>query len=399
MSALLKRIEEAFHKMLMLFKPVKAVVEPVSNDTYFEIKEDKAVSKSKKASEHEKLDEKKHFPETFSELLDKIETTFDSYSDKSFKFSWLSKDEQIGLKKLGAYVPNPWQIRWLKDNSKITVNQTKKYPSMMFVSLQASKVPEADDDKIYPDFMFGLKLNKLPWNVEKIEGIPYKFGYAYKDKLFNKVFWMYAWVVIDADCKIHICKERRVQNIVIKTGENKGREYARKVWKTADLLDGFADYHSLYAAENSVLNTFAGMFNWWLGRNDRWSVSVKYKGERLTFSVDKSLTKKYFADRDKSIKTPSGKAKKIVHYVGEFKRVVKGKEQTVREHIRGLDRFNWKGYECFVKAPEFHTLASVEYHAASEEITNDETDKNFILTSKLGLVISQIEDASQRVYH
>lgn len=390
MGAILKKIEEAFHKVLMLFKPIQTTVEPASNDTYVEVQE---------PVDKQSLDEKKDFPETFGELLEKIETTFDSYLEKSFKHSWLDRDEQLGLKKLGAYVPNPWQILWIKDNNKITVNETKTYPSMMFISLQISKALNATDEYIYPDFMFGIKINKLPWGVENVKGVPYKFGYAYKDKKFNKLFWAYSWIVIDENRKIHICKEQRMQSVVIKNGHNKGRGYERKIWQNAKLLEGLIADYTKYMAENSIMNSFAGMFNWWLGRNDRWNVSVKHNGDRLTFSVDKSLTKKYFADRDKSIKTPSGKTKRIIHYVSEFKRVVRGKEQTVKEHIRGLDRFNWKGYECFVKAPEFSSLTSVDFDVASLEVDDDGQVDQFISTSKLGLILAEKEDTSQRVYH
>ena len=120
-------------------------------------------------------------------------------------------------------------------------------------------------------------------------------------------------------------------------------------------------------------------------------MAVKKDGERITFAVDKSLTKKYFADRDKTIKTPSGQNKKIVHFVKAHDRDYGGKITKVREHIRGLNSFSWKGYQCLVSAPEFQGLVTAECDISGSEEENLGT-KEYIATSLLGLKLAAAEE-------
>jgi hypothetical protein len=132
------------------------------------------------------------------------------------------------------------------------------------------------------------------------------------------------------------------------------------------------------------------MVDWWQGRTERWSVAVKKSGDRITFAVDKSLTKKYFADRDKTIKTISGRNKKIVHYVKEHQRNYDGKITTVKEHIRGVNKFTWKGYDCLVTAPEFQSLVTAQFNAGAYEV--EEETQEYVSASKVGHILALEED-------
>ena len=129
-------------------------------------------------------------------------------------------------------------------------------------------------------------------------------------------------------------------------------------------------------------------------------MAVSHKGERLTFVVPKEATKKYFAGRDKSAKTATGRTKKIVHYVQEHNRVINGKATVVKEHIRGLSVFDWNGYKCVVTAPEFHFAASIEFGIAPTEV--DEKDfltGEYMGMSKLGHLLAQREDLDSLKRH
>ncbi len=375
----LEKLSDAFLTVLSWFKTPKLMHPDLENE-YVELPP---------------LKEKSKFPETFSELLDNLDHTYEAYAVPAFSQSWLSADERIGLKKLGAYVPTPWEVKYYKNAEEVFVDECKNFPSIMFVTSADDRGRRKSNDYLYPDFLFAIKLDKLPWEMVYEKGTPYKFGFAYYDIKKKKHFWLYAWVVVREDRSISMCKIHTTEKVKITRGAHKGLNYTRFVIKEPELVkDGMKSIDKTKAA---MISSFAAMFNWWNKRSDQWHVSVKKNGDRVTFSVPREQTKKYFADRDKSIKTASGTTKKIVHYVEAFDRVVKGKKQRVKAHIRGLDTFLWKGYNCFVKAPEFHSLASVDFDVASEDVADEYFIKNkYIGTSKLGLMLANAEDRNER---
>ena len=330
--------------------------------------------------------EKNSFPETLTELLDNLGETFDSYKIPTHTASWISSDSRIGLKKLGAHVPNHWDIEWIKNSNEIKVDISQGFPSMFLISMPFNKFKA--DDSIYPCFMFAIKHRSLPWNVEKKDGVPYQFGFSYRD---NKLFWMTAWLVVQEDGTLKICKEHRNKNInILSKGKHIG-SYTKKVFDTPELVNGYVEEGK--KGEEIVLNSFLYSFNWWINRKEKWSVAVKKRGDRVTFSVDKELTKKYFADRDKTIKTPSGRNKKIIHFVKAHDRNANGKISKVKEHIRGLNKFNWKGYECLVTAPEFQGLVTSQFDIApAMETDGTEVPEGYKSLSYVGLLLAKKEE-------
>jgi hypothetical protein len=373
MAEILERLGSGLIKILGWFKNPE-LIKPI--DEGVEVEEPS-----------KKLDETKDFPETFGELLDNLEHTFDAYKVSTYSGGgWLTQDEIVGLKKLGAHVPNPWQARWLNDIDELKVNP-KNLPAMMFIN-----IPSKHDDKskhTYPDFIFGIKNKKLPWNVEKLAGVPYKMGMAYR--MEKKLFWMCVWVVVQKDGSYEFCKERTTKTIYVTKGKNKGYGYDKKAFVKGALIeeDGESE-EAERKRELNARNAFKWMVDWWQGRNDRWSVAVKKSGDRVTFAVDRSLTKKYFADRDKTIKTPTGRNKKIVHYVKEHERDYNGKKTLVREHIRGVNKFSWKGYDCLVTAPEFHSLPTAQFNVGAEDV--ERLTESYIAASKVGHILASAEE-------
>ena len=373
MAEILERLGSGLIKILGWFKNPE-LIKPI--DEGIEVEESS-----------KKLDETKDFPETFGELLDHLECTFDAYKVSTYSGGgWLTQDEIIGLKKLGAHVPNPWQAKWVDDMDKLKVDVTN-LPAMMFIN-----VPSKHDDKskhMYPDFIFGIKYKKLPWNVEKISGVPYKMGMAYR--MEKKLFWICVWVVVKRDGSYEFCKERSTKPVYVTRGKNKGYGYDKKAFVKGALIeeDGESE-EAERKRELNARNAFKWMIDWWQGRTERWSVAVKKSGDRVTFAVDKSLTKKYFADRDKTIKTASGRNKKIVHYVKEHERDYKGKKTIVKEHIRGVSKFTWNGYECLVTAPEFHSLPTAQFNVGAEDV--EQLTEGYVSASKVGHILASAEE-------
>ncbi len=383
MAEILERLGSGLLKILGWFKNPE-LIKPI--DEGVDIEEERFDKKL--LTLHTKaLDEKQDFPETLGELLDHLDHTFDAYRVSTYSSGWLTQDEITGLKKLGAHVPNPWQTVW-HDNADNLKIDASNLPAMMFIAIPSDHEGAKKNNQVCPDFMFGIKHKKLPWNVEKISGVPYKIGMAYR--MDKKLFWICAWVVVHRDGSYEFCKEHTTKAVYVTKGRNKGYAYNKKAFVKGALVED--EEETKRNGELGARNFFKWMVDWWQGRNERWSVSVKKSGDRVTFAVDKSLTKKYFADRDKTIKTASGRNKKIVHYVKEHQRNYDGKITTVKEHIRGLNEFNWKGYKCLISAPEFGMTLTSSFKAGAEEIEPTDDIRQFISTAKVGAMLAQHED-------
>ena len=371
MTLLVERIKNYFLEVLSWFKNPE-LIRP-SGEEYVEVPESPEAETTPKAEK---------FPKTLSALLDNIEATFDTYKLKLNPNSWLSRDECIGLRKLGAHVPQ----KILQYANKLVV--VDKKPSMFLVSSGAGH-----NENGSMKCLFGIKHKKLPWHVKKVDGTPYAFGMAHK---YDKdLFWIHGWIVITPDNEVVLCEELRYDPIRLPNGHG----YMRKKMDIPELAAGLKEGE--FAKDLVVKMSFTAAFNWWVGRAERWSVAVLSKGERLTFSVPKEDTKRYFANRDKSVKTATGKAKKIVHYVHEHDRVINGKSVKVKEHIRGLSVFDWNGYKCVVTAPEFHHAASIEFDIAPtlEGVDVEHFTNGYVGMSKVGHLLAQREDADSLKRH
>lgn len=330
----------------------------------------------KKPRKVRKYDKEK--AKTFSDLLDNLEYTFDSVKLPTMKESWLERDSVVGLKKLGAHVPNPWVMLNLND-AKVDV--TKPLPAIMCIS--TATVNTVNTKKYhYPKIMFAVKLKKLPWQVTHQPGTPYQFGMAFN--LEGKLFWMHMYITLSRSTgEIQFCDELKVTAHKI----SRGKTFYRKSWGTSSFLDD--DVRTEQENKQIAKNLFVSMHEWWSKRDTRWNVVVKKNGDRVTFGVDNSHTPYYFKDRDKSIKTASGQTKKIVHYVKEHERKVNDKSTVVKEHIRGLQEFTWASYHCQVVSPRFQALTSAKFTAPSHD---DLEPSNVVYLSKVGKMLADAEE-------
>jgi hypothetical protein len=327
---------------------------------------------------------KERFPSTLSNLLDNLEETFTSYKIPSYSQSFLCVTDRLGLKKLGCFVPDT-EFSYdpsIKDEVKIDVS--KGFPTMGLVALLFNK-ENWKDNRVRPDFAYFIKVKDIPWHIQKKIGVVYKFGLAWRDK---KMFWQDMYVVINKNGDLEFCKEHLHQKVAIKPKNKVIGNYSKKVFQTASLISDT----DVKDAEIHFKKLFKTTFEWWINRSDKWSVSVLKDKDRITFSVDKHLTKKYFADREKIIKTPTGKAKQIIHYVREHERNYGGKITKIKEHLRGVNKFEWKGYSCLVTAPEFHNLLTVKFNLSGVVLEPEEITKEYCSTIKAANMITLAED-------
>ena len=313
------------------------------------------------------------------------------------KFSDLHADERVGLTRLGIYLPHPW----LADNPAVVtqprVKELNKLPAIVCVAFPRAisgdlqPTNEDGDDRCSPHLLYAIKVKNIPLGVQAVSGIPYKVGMAFDIK--GKILWYSLWASIDPlTGKITFCKELRYRACKFKGGGG----YMQRVNKLPGVFD--PDEELKISAEEryhvyGVL--FAQVFNWWIERKDKsWSVSVTKDKQRMTFSINRDETKKYFADRDKTILTSTGRTKKIVHYVADHTRIINDKAVFIKEHLRGERKFTWNGYNCVVSAPKFNELASVTFDIPSidEEDVPPNEKRQFVGLNKVAKLIAAYED-------
>lgn len=317
--------------------------------------------------------------ETLSDLLDNLDHTFESIKFPTMKESWLERDSVIGLKKLGVHIPNPWAMF---DYDDARVDTTKPLPAMMCVSFATADTVNTED-KFYPKIYFAIKLKKLPWYVEKNLGTPYQFGAAFDWR--GKLFWVHMYItVVKSTGEIRFCDELKVRANTV----SRGKTFYSKSWSGPSYLED--DMRPVTENQRTVKNVFVTLHDWWSKRDERWNVVVKKNGERVTFGVNNDQTPYYFKDRDKSIKTASGQTKKIVHYVKEHERKVNDKTIIIKEHIRGLQEFDWAGYKCQVVSPKLQVRTSAEFTVPGEE--KIEPSNNVVYLSRVGKLLADAEE-------
>lgn len=339
--------------------------------------------------------------ETLSELLDHLDNTFATMKLPRDSASWLDRDTITGLRRMGVYVPHPWLMRWRKDPEHIRVDVTRKFPTIMSISLCVD-TDKRNPDSVPANTMYAVKHERLPHYVSQLPGVAYQFGCSYR--FGNGNFWIRCHLVVNRETgEVTICDELTTETHTVpiqKGRKNNGSKasYVRRLWKEPALVSGDEEW-TREQRKILVINLFYAMFTWWLDRDSRWSVGVRSGKDRVVFSIEQQNTKTYFADRDKSIKTASGRAQKIIHYVRAHERIRGDKTVPVREHIRGIREFDWGKYHCIVTAPAFHkTMLTSDFDVSSmceddlAEVKRGET----ISASQLGAQLARIEERDTR---
>jgi len=330
----------------------------------------------------------------FSELLDHLEHTFNNVKLPTMNESWLAKDSVIGLKKLGVHVPNPWITEnGFTSKGPLLVDVSKPLPAMMSIS-HSSQHTINTKHTFYVKFIFAIKMKKLPWHVTQQSGIPFQYGMAFDVE--GKLIWVNMYLTINKITgAINFCDELRVKMHEVpakrsgsRRSNGKSTVFYTKAWSPASYLEDVD--RSVEQCKIIAQNYFVAVHEWWSERDKRWNVVVKKNGERVTFGVNNDQTPYYFKDRDKSIRTPTGQAKKIVHYVREHERKYGEKTTVIKEHIRGLQEFEWAGYQCKVISPKLQAQTSASFVAPSADV--EESDTNVVYLSKVGKLLADVEE-------
>lgn len=273
---------------------------------------------------------------------------------------------------------------------RVSIKPETRFSALIFVAYNDGR--NNNTDWVYPDFAYASRLKKLPWHAEPLPGIAYECGLAFRFSS-GHLFWMGFYITINPETGIvRACHELIHEPIEVP----KRGSYTRKKWAVSPFASE-AWGKNEDERNDALARIFANAFRFWQEKDSMWSVGVRRDGRRVTFCVQPTDTKRYFKDRDKQALTSSGKRRPIIHFVNEHDREVEpGKTVKVKEHIRGLRQFYWKGYECAVTAPQFHRWTSQAFDVAPEfEEDVAEVPKDFITMDRMGAILADMEDAQQ----
>lgn len=333
--------------------------------------------------------------ETFAELLEGLEESFETLVMPDIKGNWLSRKETKGLRKLGIYIPTPWLLELVAQPS-LPVGTAMP----MMASCLICRGIEDTKEEVHPRFAFAIKAPRLPENVEQIKGVAYQFGYCFrlnkKEKDLHspmRSFWAWAYIVVRPDGSISIPSELQevVQQINHRRAVNGSRkeQFSYRQWrKPSAFTHDHAGRQEEY--ERFLKSLFRQLILWWNGRAQRWSVGVRKNDKRVTFSIAPQHTAAYFADRDKTIAV-NGTAKKIIHYVRPHTRA---NGSHVKAHVRGLREFDWKGFHCMVTAPDLN--GQVLTVADLTPVEADGDDPKLLETHDVAALLADSEDFPEK---
>lgn len=346
-------------------------------------------------------------PQTLAELLEDMSIVFDALKLPDERASFLERRESRGLRKLGVHIPSPWVFVNHENIDDVRIDVSKVLPTMMCIGF-----PVKDKGKgyLYKKIAFGLKLGKFPARVSRRSGVPYVFGAAFTSPdrgLSGNLFWAHCFVAIHAKTgEIQMCDELSEKSYTIpvknpsdrkiygrmRTVQNKGWNHSFFLRNHVDLAtDKDLPYEYMRDEQKRMV---WNIIEYWRNRPKRWEVCVTKGKDRVTFGIEYENTKRYFANRDKTVKAADGKAKRIIHHVNEHSRTYQsGKTVTVKEHIRGICEFDWNEYHCAVTAPTFNgMLFSAEFGLPPLVIPDDEDDPKGMWTlDKVGALLSDLD--------
>lgn len=305
---------------------------------------------------------------TLGALLDNISSTFAAASQQLDYVEWPSVELERAAWRVGMYVPHPWLLDVEKRRiSEAYVPDLRRLPSIFSVSMPT--VDRIKTDNIIVSGVLGMKVNRPPLWAVPIRGGEYVyyqivliFSEAGKEGKRNSFSFVAG--INKATRTIGFCKT--ISRVTRNVGGFRGLSYtSTQAGKCAVLCMADMDDKG-YEFIESIKALIGHSIIWWMGREDRWSVAVTKGRRRVTFSVDPSETKTFFKDRQKTAIARDGKAKRIIHLVGSHTRKTKRGQTAVKQHIRGIRSFAWRGYQCDVTAPRFNGYLASSFDIEAE---------------------------------
>lgn len=335
--------------------------------------------------------------QSLGQILDRVEEAFESAMLPT-NSTMTSRDTLAALRKMGPWVPfGAWNSIEQDEATASVFTVPMKWPGLIFMSRgdesqwkDGFEVSKGEKYGIMA-FAYAVRIDALPFGVERTKGsVRYEFGIAYRRK--KRLDWICAHVNIDPDSReVFVSREVMYHYVTLTRGKNKGESFMRKSFEIPALEGLVAD--SVAERRLMLARNFVNTLEWWLKRDQRWTVSLKRGGKRVTFSIEQSLTKTFFADRSKEVTIAGGRKKKIIHYVRSHERLLaSGTTATVREHIRGVRDFSWRGFDCAVTAPSFHRFTLEAWHAPGFDAERF-PDRAGIPLSRVAGILADLEDS------
>jgi len=317
---------------------------------------------------------------TLDDLLNNIAVTFKNleFDIDDVTFYRMLKSEVVGLKKCSPLVTDTMFLHdeeWME-----SVDPTKPLPAYFVVAVNQGD--KTDADTLKPDFAFGMRVKKVPWNVTRMTGTIYLFGMAWRDG--KKHIWHGFWLSVHEDGSIAVADELQSKYVTV------GREsYTKREWDTSS-------WHG--PRENraaAIRHCFAETLTRYQTRSDNWNIGVSNGKKRITFLVPDNEAKDYFKGRNKVVNA-NGKTRPIIHYVKAHNYEFNGKTVSVPEHIRGLREFDWQGYRCTITAPKFHAFNSAAFEMSGEQSVDGDLPDGTLGIGELANMLNGLEDGKQK---
>lgn len=346
------------------------------------------------------------------ELLDRLDETFRALQIAKLPHTYniTPADLRAGLRRMGPFVFPGDSLPWHYDQ-RVDVAQVKKWSTMIFVA-SAEGGGGGDEETMLPDFFYAFRYDKFGSHVERAPGdLCYECGAAYREVNnpgSSKLYWSSYPAWIDSHTgEVKVTRLLNYEYIQVKGARGRSprdrQSYTRKSWQIPELarsltMKGESDRgveHRMHVLEQMTALTF----NVWMQRNHVWSVGVRKDKERATFGVPQEQVKHYFRDRGRTALAENGRLRPIIHHVIDHDRhYLSGKVAHVKEHLRGLREFNWRGYECAVSAPTWHMLSS-DFDLVGRDAPDDSPilPPGWIGVDGIGSRLARAEDEGRRL--
>jgi hypothetical protein len=341
---------------------------------------------------------------TLSGLLENIDIVQERLLCKTI-YSETHRKTRKALRNIGPYIPH---VGSKTHTSKVL--DTTKLSSIMFVALsrknsEREKVKfkgyEELVDACPSEFIYAVKAPKhLGFDLIKPIRMPlavYECGIAFRDISDDKLAWISFYSSVNKAGEVEILQQRMPKHISFpkksgRCGQDSGGYTQMNHWGHST-MDGEPIQDCWESVEDFLRCIFCSALNFWMFKDQQWSVSIRKQGYRVTFSVPMKETKYYFKDREKTALTPTGKKKTIIHYVREHQRHVNNKITTVKEHLRGIREFQWNDCLCCVTAPTFHQFSSQNFVATPSDF--DDSSEPYVEIDDMAKMLANLEDSQE----
>lgn len=319
------------------------------------------VKPKRKYKKKEKLDE--YVDWDFKDLLDGLDAVFSNIDDPDIVSHNLSTTETRALKKLGPHIVSP---SFRPEKIKYYLNNM---PALMYVHIKPEEYDHISKDPKLPlTAVFAIKIDKLPWCVQPINGVHYECGICMKliEKKRKRNAWMQAYITIKQDQSLEC-------NLILRDTMVHGVNYRN--WKLPIMCDEDTTQKNKEAIEFIFRHTYA----WWINRERFWHVRASKGKRHCTFAIPINDAPRFFKDRDLAILKKDGTRKAVMHFVASHLRHYRsGKIKPVITHMRGLRNFNWNNYELEINHPGHKKPSSSSFTAGGDQDDNLKDNGEYI---------------------